>query len=144
MARGQRRMLDNMPANETEAAADAFQWILFLDEVIALFNWPVNARFLVCALRDLRTASCAKTTTAHEVRLAWQMLLDTAGPILTGKFISTGTWREHTPYVRGTHDTPSLATLWEGNGQAVVCRVQFQQEVPVDMKFEVVDTAASQ
>lgn len=140
MPQGKRVILDNVPANETEATADAFQWILFLDEVVELFNWPVNARYLVTALRDLRTASCAKPGNAHEVRLAWQMLLDTAGPILTGKFIATGTWREYSPYVRGTRDTPSLATLWEGNGKAVVCRVRFDRDVPVGMIFDVEST----
>jgi len=65
MTKRQRRILDNVPNNETEATADAFQWILFLDEVIALFDWPVNARYLVAALRDLRMASCSGTANAH-------------------------------------------------------------------------------
>ena len=71
------------------------------------------------------------------------MLLDTAGPILTGRFIASGTWRDYSPYVFGTHDTPSMATLWEGELGAVVCRVQYRQEVPVGMKFEVIDMPAS-
>jgi hypothetical protein len=143
MTKRQRRILDNMPANEREATADAFQWILFMDEVIALFDWPVNARYLATALRDLRMASRSGVANAHEVRLAWQMLLDTAGPILTGRFISSGTWRDYTPYVFSSRNTPSMAILWEGEHKAVVCRVQYRQEVPVGMSFELLDMPAS-
>jgi len=138
-----RRMTDNMPANETEATADMFQWILFQDDVTALFDWPVNSRYLVAALRDLRTASYSGTANAYEVRLAWQMLLDTAGPILTGRFIASGTWREYTPYVFSARDTPSLATLWEGEQKSVVCRAQYHLEVPIGMRFDVVEIPAS-
>jgi hypothetical protein len=143
MPKRRRSILDDMPANETEAAADQLQWILFLEEVMDMFNWPVNTRYLVSALRDLRTASSAKPGNAYEVRLAWQLVLDVAGPILTGRFISSGTWREYTPYVRNARDTPSRATVWQRNGKAVVCRARYQKEVAVDLAFHVEDGAVS-
>jgi hypothetical protein len=137
MPRGRRAILDDMPANEFEAAADVFQWIFFLDEVIDLFHWPVNARYLSAALRDLRTASCAKPGNPREIQLAWQLLLDTAGLTLTGKFIATGTWKEFCPFVVQLPSGGSKITLWKGGGKSVVGRVQYRKDVPFDIRFDI-------
>ena len=132
-----RKILDDAPANEQEAVADLFQWLLFLDDIIQYTGQPINARYLAAGLRDLATASFAQPGNAHEVRLAWQMLLDVMGPKLTGMFIMSKAWEGFAPKVSKRHDTDSLATLWAGNDQKVVARVQFQQDVPVGIRFDV-------
>ena len=132
-----RKILDDAPANEQEAVADLFQWLLFLDDIIQYTGQPINARYLAAGLRDLATASFAQPGNAHEVRLAWQMLLDVMGPKLTGMFIMSKAWQGFAPKVSKLHDTDSLATLWVGNDQKVVARVQFQQDVPVGIRFDV-------
>ena len=132
-----RKILDDAPANEQEAVADLFQWLLFLDDIIQYTGQPINARYLAAGLRDLATASFAQPGNAHEVRLAWQMLLDVMGPKLTGMFIMSKAWEGFAPKVSKRHDTDSLATLWAGNDQKVVARAQFQQDAPVGIRFDV-------
>lgn len=132
-----RKTNDDMPANEQESVADLFQWLLYMDELVELAGRPVNARYLAGALRDLTTASFSPNGTAHEVRLAWQMLYDVMGPKLLGKFVSTGAWKDFVPAVSLVNDTDSYATLWAGGGKKVVGRVQFQRDVPVDLRFDV-------
>jgi hypothetical protein len=132
-----RRILDDAPANEQEAVADLFQWLLFLDDIIQYTGQPVNARYLAAGLRDLATAGFAQPGNANEVRLAWQQLLDVMGSKLLGMFIMSKAWEGFAPKVSKRHDTDSLATLWVGDGKKVVARVTFRQEVPTDIRIDV-------
>jgi hypothetical protein len=137
MSKGKRKALDNLPANDFERAADVFQWIFHLNEVIDLFGWPVNARYLSAALRDLREASCAKPGNAREVQLAWQLVLDTAGLNLTGKFIHSGAYKDFCPYVRPVPSGGSKIALWRGEGKIVVARLQFLNDKGVGIRFDI-------
>lgn len=117
-----------------ELPEDLLQWVFHQDFMVQATGRPINTRFLCQALRDLRTASHG--TNSHEVRLAWQMLLDTAGPQLTGMFIRHGDWKRFVPPVQGK-DSPSNVTVWEHGGKRVVARRQFVGEVPTDIRFDV-------
>ncbi len=95
----------------------------------------INARFFASALNDLSAAS--RGDNPHEVRLAWQLLLDTVGPIVVGRFVSTGAWKRFCPEPDHDAGTPSLAVLWRKGGKSVVGRLQFLNEVPVGVRFDV-------
>ncbi len=132
-----RKALDNLPADDYERAADVFQWIFHLDDVIKLLDWPINTRYLSAALRDLRTASNAKPGNAREVQLAWQLVMDTAGVSLTGKFIHSNAWKDFCPYVRPVPSGGSKVALWRGDGKVVVAYLQFKNEVGVGIRFDI-------
>lgn len=127
-------MTDDMPANESEATADRFQWVFELDEILTIFGQRVSARLTDQTLRDLTVASYGNNAT--EVRLAWQLLLDNMGPVLTGRFISSRAWRKFCPTPDHDLGTPSLAVLWRKAGKQVVGRVQFREELPVGVRFD--------
>lgn len=128
-------MSDDYPANPQEATADLFQWFFELPQVKKLADRRISARFLASALQDLSTASHGEN--AHEVRLAWQMLLDTLGLVLISHFLHHETWRQFCPEPDHDHGTPSMAIVWRKNGQSVVARHQYKNEVSVDIKFTV-------
>jgi hypothetical protein len=127
-------MTDDMPANESEATADRFQWVFELEEIRAMFGQRVSARLADQALRDLTVATYGDN--AHEVRLAWQLLADTLGPVLTSLFIRSNAWRKFCPDPDHDLGTPSLAVLWRKGGTQVVGRVQFREELPVGVRFD--------
>lgn len=118
-----------------ELPEDLLQWVFHTDFMVQATGRPINTRYLCQALRDLRTASHGANP--NEVRLAWQMLLDTAGPQLTGMFIRNGDWERFAPKVSRKTNTPSRITVWEKDGKRVVVRRQFVGEVPTDITFDV-------
>ena len=128
-------MSDDYPANPQEFTADLFQWVFSLDEFRALAGQRISARLFASALEDLSTAS--RGDHAHEVRLAWQLLLDTIGPVMTGHFLSTGAWKQFCPEPDHDAGSPSLAVVWRKGGQSVVARRQFKNDLPVDVRFDV-------
>ena len=128
-------MSDDTPANESEATADRFQWVFELDSIMAMFGQRVSARLTDQSLRDLTFASYGDNAT--EVRLAWHLVSDTMGPVLTGKFIERGAWRQFCPTPDHDDGTPSKAVLWRKGGTQVVGRVQYSQEIPVGVRFDV-------
>ena len=120
---------------DDEVVNQAFDSVFFA-EYVALIRWP---RALAQAIRNLSYASNASAGNAYEVRLGWLGLYDVAGPTLTGKFIASGAWRNFCPDIDNDEvgDTDSLATLWRDGDKAVICRVQFHREAPVDLAFSV-------
>lgn len=120
---------------QPELPEDLLQWVFHQDFMVHAAGRPINTRFLCQALRDLRYASYG--VHPHAVRLAWQMLLDTAGPQLTGMFIRNGDWKRFAPDVDGSADTPSCVTVWRDFDHRVVVRRQFVGEVPTDISFSV-------
>ena len=126
---------DRMPADDFERAADLFQWIFYLDWFAGNAQRLIPSRVLAATLRDLRQACCQKPTTAAEVRLAWQVFYDCAGPFLTGQFLVSGAWKTFCPDPRSKRDTGSMLVLWEGGGQSLVARVQFFKDEPSDISF---------
>lgn len=128
-------MTDDMPANESEATADRLQWIFELEDIQTMFGQRVSARLTDQALRDLTVASFGDNAT--EVRLAWQLLLDTFGPVLTSLFIRSRAWRKFCPDPDHDLGTPSLAVLWRRGGSQVVGRLQYKGDVPVGVRFDV-------
>ena len=128
---------ETLPANDFERAADLFQWIFYLDWFAGNAQRLIPARVLADALRNLRHACCQKPTTAAEVRLAWQMFYDCAGPFLTGQFLVSGAWKHFCPDPRSSRDTGSMLVVWEGDGHSVVARVQFFKDEPSDIAFAI-------
>ena len=128
-------MTDDYPANQQEATADLFQWVFSLPQLKKLAGRRISARFLASALQDLSTASHGDH--AHEVRLAWQMVLDTLGPIMLSHFLHHEAWKQFCPEPDHDQGTPSMAIVWRKHGQSVVARNQYVNEVPVDIKFTV-------
>jgi hypothetical protein len=118
-----------------ELPEDLLQWVFHQDFMVQATGRPINTRYLCQALRDLRAASYG--VNVHEVRLAWQMLLDTAGPQLTGMFIRGGDWKRFAPPCDSKTDTPSNVTVWKDFDHRVVVRRQFVGEVPTDISFSV-------
>jgi hypothetical protein len=113
--------------------ADAFQWVFNLDLCLKGFGRMVSAPYLYKSLIDLRTA--VESGNAHEVRLAWQMILDVAGPMLTGMFIREGGWKEVCPVPYGVSDTPSQCVVWENYEKRVIARLQYRNDEAVDIAF---------
>jgi len=128
-------MTDDYPANQQEATADLFQWVFSLPQLKKLAGRRISARYLAAALQDLSTASHGDN--AHEVRLAWQMVLDTLGPIMLSHFLHHEAWKQFCPEPDHDQGTPSMAIVWRKGGQSVVARHQYVNEVPVDIKFTV-------
>jgi hypothetical protein len=128
-------MNDDFPANERESTADQFQWLFNLEEIQRLFGQKISARYTASALHDLTVASFGDN--AHEVRLAWQLLLDTMGPVLTGRFITSGAWKTFCSHPDHDDGTPSHAVLWRKGGESVVARRVFREERPTDIRFDV-------
>lgn len=114
---------------------DLLQWVFNCDRITREIGHHVNTRYLCQALRDLRTAS--RGSNPHEVRLAWQMLCDSAGPVLTGLFISSGAWLDFCPQPIAGRDASALATVWHREDKSVVARAQFQGDVPVGVRFDI-------
>jgi hypothetical protein len=123
------------PANEREEVADLFQWFFRLKAIEKIAGQRINARFLASAMQDLSTACFGDNP--NEVRLAWQMVLDTLGPVLTGKMIDEGVYRRYTPEPDSVRGTPSLAVVWRKNGQSVVARAQYVQDKATGIRFDV-------
>lgn len=123
------------PANVREEVADLFQWFFRLRAVQKLAGQRINARFFASAMEDLSTSSFGDNP--NEVRLAWQMVLDTLGVRLTGMMIDEGVYRQYTPEPDHDRGTPSLAVLWRKNGKSVVGRVTFTEDVPTGIRFDV-------
>lgn len=121
--------------------ADLLQWVFDTDRFVEQFDKPVSTLYLCQALRDLTVATSkweeGAETHAHEVKLAWQMLYDVAGPWLTGQFISTGAWHEFCPPAGEGRDAPGLATVWKLNDKSVVARVTYIREVPCNILFTI-------
>jgi hypothetical protein len=116
--------------------ADVFQWVFNLDVCLKAFGKMVSAPYLYQSLMDLRTASHSPQSHAHEVRLAWQTLLDVAGPLLTGMFIREGGWSEVCPRRTDWDATPSMIVVWERDGQRVLARLQYQGDEAVGIRFD--------
>lgn len=125
---------DDTPANESEATADRFQWIFELHDLQSLFGQRVSTRLTDQALRDLTVASHGDN--AHEVRLAWHLLLDTMGPVLTSLFIRSNAWRSFCPAPDHDAGTPSLRVVWRKGGTQVVARLLYANEVPTGVRFD--------
>ncbi len=117
--------------------ADVFQWVFNLDVCMKAFGKMVSAPYLHQSLIDLRTASNSATSHAHEVRLAWQLLLDVAGPMLTGMFIREGGWAEVCPRRTTWEATPSRCVVWERDDGRVVARLQYQGDEATGIRFDV-------
>jgi hypothetical protein len=115
--------------------ADVFQWVLNLDLCGKAFGRLVSAPYLHQAFIDLRTAS--ETGHAHEVRLAWQLFLDVAGPQLTGMFIREGGWGGVCEAPLAEDNTPSQFVVWKGDGERVLGRLQYKNDQAVDISFVV-------
>lgn len=128
---------ETIPADDFERAADLFQWIFYLDWFAGNAERIIPARVLASTLRDLRQACCQKPTTAAEVRLAWQMFYDCAGPFLTGQFLVSDAWKHFCPDPRSNRDTGSMIVVWEDGDQSVVARVQFYKDEPSDICFSI-------
>lgn len=135
MKKQSRTHKDDYPANEQESTADLFQWFFHLEEVLKFANQRINTRSFASALNDLSTAS--RGDNAHEVRLAWQLFLDTVGPAVVQRFVTTGAWKRFCPEPDHDAGTPSLAVLWRKGGRSVVGRLQFLNEVVVGVRFDV-------
>lgn len=126
-----------------ELPEDLMQWVFDLDFMQQACGRRINTRYFCKALRDLREANY--TGTAAEVRLAWQVLLDTVGPQLVGMFLRGKDWKRFTtPIHKDTlrTNTPSRVVVWEsypqGEGSTkVVVRRTFVGEVPTDLAFSV-------
>jgi hypothetical protein len=125
---------DDTPANECEATADNFQWVFELEDVQSLFGQRVSARLTDQALRDLTVASFGDNAT--EVRLAWHLLLDTMGPVLTSLFIRSNAWRKFCPEPDHDAGTPSLRVVWRKGGKQVVARLLYTNEVPTGVRCD--------
>lgn len=93
-----------------------------------------SPRLLAKALADMDYAT--RNGHADEVRLAWLQFYDLAGPVLTGRFISSGAWRDYCPEIDDDSDTESRATLWTDGVRRLVCQLLFVQEIPHDMRFD--------
>ena len=117
--------------------ADIFQWVFNLDVRLDAFGKMVSAPYLYQALIDLRTASNSTQAHAHEVRLAWQLMLDVAGPLLTGMFLREGCWSDVCPRLTDWDATPSMLVVWERDGQRVIARMQYQDDEAVGIRFDV-------
>lgn len=128
-------MTDDYPANDFEVAADKFQWVFDLKEMQDRFGQRVSARFAESAMRDLTAASFGDNP--HEVRLAWHLLMDAMGHIMTGLFISTGAWKKFCPQPDYDSGAPGMAVLWRRHGKQVVGRVTFKDELPCGIRFDV-------
>lgn len=127
-------MTDDMPANESEATAARFQWVFELPDLTTLFGQRVSARLADQALRDLTVASHGDN--AHEVRLAWHLLADTLGPVLTSLFIRSNAWRDFCPEPDHDAGTPSTRVVWRKHGTQVVARLQYNNDVPIGVRFD--------
>jgi hypothetical protein len=123
------------PANEREEVADLFQWFFRLKAIEKIAGQRINARFLASAMQDLSAACFGDNP--NEVRLAWQMVLDTLGPVLTGKMLRERVYLRYTPEPDHDAGTPSMAVVWRKNGQSVVARGTFTQEKPTGIRFDV-------
>lgn len=126
---------DRIPINDFERAADLMQWVFYLDWFVGNAGRLINARSLVQALADMRTACCNKDAQPAEVQLAWQIFYDVAGPFLTGQFIVSGAWKHFCPDIRSKRDTGSQFVIWGGDGKSVVARLQFFKDEPNDIAF---------
>lgn len=126
---------DRLPADDMERAADLFQWVFYLDWFAGNAQRLIPARVLLSTLRNLRQACCQPLTTAAEVKLAWQMFYDCAGPFLTGQFLASGAWKDFCPDPRSDRDTGSMMVLWKQDGQSLVARLQFYKDEPNDITF---------
>ena len=127
-------MTDDTPANDSEATADRFQWVFELEDIQKMFGQRVSARLTDQALRDLTVASFGTNVT--EVKLAWILLLDTLGPVLTGMFIRSNAWRTFCPEPDHDAGTPSLRVVWRKGGKQVVARLVYNNEVPIGVRFD--------
>jgi hypothetical protein len=118
---------------DDEVFCQAFDSEFFTDYV-DLIRCP---RALARAIRNLSYACNNSPGNAYEVRLAWLGFYDIAGPALTGKFIASGAWRDFCPDIDSEEigDTESIATLWTNGDKAVICRLQFYRDAPVDLVF---------
>ncbi len=126
---------DRIPINDFEKAADLFQWMFYLDWFSSNVQRMVHARSLADSLQDMRTACCTKEAKAEEVRLAFQLFYDVAGPFLTGQFLVSGAWKYFCPDPRCRTDSGTQLTLWRGDGKSVVARVQYKMDEPCDIAF---------
>ena len=116
---------------------DILQWLFNTDFMVEeLGGRLINCRYLCQALRDLRTASWSPTAPAQEVKLAWQVLLDVAGPILLGRFIAGGGWIDFCPDAPKSR-TPTITVVWKRGDESIVARVVYTAEVPADIRFDI-------
>jgi hypothetical protein len=127
-------MTDDTPANDSEATADRFQWVFELEDIQKMFGQRVSARLTDQALRDLTVASFGDN--ANEVKLAWLLLLDTMGPVLTDRFIQSNAWRKFCPEPDHDAGRPSLRVVWRKGGKQVVTRLMYSKEVPTGVRFD--------
>lgn len=130
---------DRPPADDFERAADMLEWVFYLPELDNVVTQNIHGRDLVKALRDLTAASCATVGNPLEVKLAWQIVMDTMGPYLFNAFIRMGAWKDFVPFVSPVHDTMSKHVLWVGHGKRVVLRLKYLNDQPVDQAVWVED-----
>ena len=133
------RHLEVPPKNETERTADDFEWLFYLPELESLLPRPVNGRYVAHALKDVADASFSPAPKPHEIRLAWQMLLDVMGPHLFRAFYNLGAWQDFTPYVSSSRDTGSRRVLWSNSVEDVVLLMQYQADEACDLAIRVED-----
>lgn len=103
-----------------------------------------NARAVAKAICDLHTATHSDSAFAEEVRLAWLALYDVAGPVITGRFLATGAWREYCPEVDSPTDSQVQETLWTDGERSVVVHLVFTHDEPRDLRFAIEDAATQE
>lgn len=131
------RHLNRPTPSDFERGADYLEWVFYLPPGTVTQN--VCARDVANALHDLVTASFDQVGNPLEVRLAWQNVMDTMGPMLFNQFIRMRAWEDFCPPVSPIHDTTSKHVLWVGHDKRVVLRLTYKNDVAVDQKLWIED-----
>jgi hypothetical protein len=120
-----------------DRVADMLEWAFHIPDDAFLHR--VNARDVYHALNDIVTSSFATVGNPLEVKLAWQVFMDTVGPGIFNAFIRMGAWEDFTPPVPEYLHTHSKHVLWVGHEKRVVATLAYKNDEPAGMAVWVED-----
>jgi hypothetical protein len=120
-----------------DRVADMLEWAFHIPDYA--FMHRVNSRDVYHALNDVVTASFATVGNPLEVKLAWQVFMDTVGSGIFSAFIRMGAWEDFTPPVPEYLHTHSKHVLWVGHDKRVVLTLVYVQDEARDIRLWVED-----
>lgn len=111
------------------------RWFLGSEPVGMALNWPISPETLLESTRSIHILSKKEGADPTEICEAWRRFSGAVGPTLISQIIGSNEWREIVPQVEGYGD--DWCNLWAGNGKAVVARVVYDGERPINVAFSV-------
>ena len=114
---------------------EILDWFFGTEPVGKLLNWPVGARKIASAIKQIHLESKREPAHAASIRQGWDMLSAAVGPMLICHFIGSEEWRDIVPAVSGSGK--GWMNVWADDTLRVVASLVYSDGEPINVDFSV-------